>query len=121
MEKTKHKASASTDKINTSTIDDLDKRPRLQVVPDAGSGSSREAKGSWRETWETYKGMTMVLGAESFGSGMAVATKLLEMGGADGMPGMQAPQVRIYSICAKHVTDNGVTDPVCAILDHLGV
>jgi hypothetical protein len=47
----------------------------------------------WRTRWEDSKGMLLILASESFGSGMAAAARLLEMG--DG--GMTTLQVCVLT------------------------
>jgi hypothetical protein len=44
-------------------------------------GGREKQKTKWQERWEDSKGMLLILGSELFGTGMAAAARLLEMGG----------------------------------------
>lgn len=43
-------------------------------------GQGEKQKMKWREIWEDSTGMLLVLCSELFGTGMAAAARLLEMG-----------------------------------------
>ncbi len=54
-------------------------------------GEREEREMKWRERWEDSKGMLLILCSELFGTGMAAAARLLQMG--DG--GMMTLQVSV--------------------------
>ena len=64
-----------------------------QEMPPSGPSGLSSQHLRWHRTWESNRGMVLVLLGEIFRAGMTASTKVLEMDGVDGKKGMGTLQV----------------------------
>jgi hypothetical protein len=104
-------------------------KPRREIERDDGGadlssgsiglGQREKQKVKWQERWEDSKGMLLILCSELFGTGMAAAARLLQMGD-DGMMTLQV-SIPNRPVISGTNSEKKKVDHVCPFHYHIRI